>query len=65
MRIQIVERERRSPASSDLSDYSYLPSHDAPESLVSYLPLTLRGAPPMALQLTVSLDEERVLASKT
>lgn len=65
VRIQIVERERRSPASSDLSDYSYLPSHDAPESLVSYLPLTLRGAPPMALQLTVSLDEERVLASKT
>lgn len=65
VRIHIVERDGSHPRSEDLSDFTYLPTHDAPESLVSYLPLTVDTPVPLALQLTVSLDEERVLARNT
>lgn len=65
VRIHIVEREVTDTTPDGLSDYIYLPTQDAPESLVSYLPLTLDSEVPLALQLTVSLDEERVLASNT
>lgn len=63
--ILIAEHSTRAQPASELSEYEYLPSRDAPESLVSYLPLTLEDGAPLALKLTVSLDEERVLARNT
>lgn len=65
VRIHIVQREPADARTAELSEYTYVPSRDAPESLVSYLPLTLPDSAPLALELTVSLDEERVLARNT
>jgi signal transduction histidine kinase len=65
VRIRIVELPAGASAIGDVSTYDYFPSRDAPESLVSYVPLSLPDAPSMALKLTVSLDEERVLARNT
>jgi signal transduction histidine kinase len=68
VRIRIVEHLEAAAGGQD--KYVYVPSRDAPESLVSYVPLTLVANGPenhadLGLELVVSLDEERLLARNT
>ncbi|MEZ4328736.1 MAG: HAMP domain-containing sensor histidine kinase [Polyangiales bacterium] len=67
VQIRIVEHVT---TGDDEADYTYLPNREAPESLVSYVPLTLHRSPAgepvdLGLELVVSLDEERLLARNT
>ena len=68
VQIRIVERVESEDARGE--QYLYIPSRDAPESLVSYVPLSFEPElvgddVDLGLELVVSLDEERLLARNT